>query len=79
MRVKIDKSQLSTATTRSQGAISERNLAQLGFRAEGGKLHLLAADRVLAVYNSLDCEVLKEGAVFRCRPGTPGGNSRTQG
>jgi DNA polymerase-3 subunit beta len=64
MRVKIDKGQLSTATIRSQGAVSERNMAQLGFRAEGGKLHLLAADRVLAIYNSLDCEVLKEGNVF---------------
>ena len=32
MKISISKSQLSTATTRSQGAISERSLAQIGLR-----------------------------------------------
>lgn len=64
MRVKIEKSQLNIATSRSQGAISERNLAQFGFKAEDGQLHMSAADRVIAVYNSIDCEVLAEGVVF---------------
>ncbi|HET9238883.1 MAG TPA: DNA polymerase III subunit beta [Oligoflexus sp.] len=64
MRVKIEKGQLSTATSRSQGAVSERNLAQLGFLAREGQLHIAAADRVIAIYNRLDCEVLQEGSVF---------------
>lgn len=64
MRVKIEKAQLSIATARSQGAVSERNLAQLGFKAEGAQLHIAAADRVIAIYNQLDCEVLQEGLVF---------------
>lgn len=64
MRVKIDKGQLSAATSRVQGAISERNLAQIGFRAEGQQLHVAAADRILAIYSSMECEVLKEGIVF---------------
>jgi len=64
MRVKVDKAQLSTATSRSQGAMTERNLAQIGFRASNGQLELTAADRVIAIYSSFECEVLEEGTVF---------------
>lgn len=64
MRVKVEKAQLSTATSRSQGAMTERNLAQIGFRALNGHLQLMAADRVIAIYSNFDCEVLEEGTVF---------------
>ena len=64
MRVKVDKAQLSTATARSQGAMTERNLAQIGFKAQNGTLQLTAADRVIAIYSSFECEVLEEGTVF---------------
>ena len=64
MKVSIGKSQLSTATTRSQGAISERSLAQIGLKAEGDRLHVSVADRVLVIYCSMECIVEKEGESF---------------
>ena len=64
MRVKVERAQLNAATSRSQGAMTERNLAQIGFKAQGGQLQLTAADRVIAVYSSFDCEVIEEGTVF---------------
>ena len=50
MKVIVDKSSLSTATARSQGAVSEKNLAHIGLRAYDGKLQLTAADRILVIY-----------------------------
>lgn len=64
MKVKIDKSQLSMATGRSQGTLSERNLAHIGFQASEGQLQISASDRVIAIYSKLDCEVLEAGTVF---------------
>lgn len=64
MKVSIGKSQLSIATTRSQGAISERSLAQIALKAEGDRLHVSVADRVLVIYCSMECDVLSEGESF---------------
>ena len=64
MKVSIGKSQLSLATMRSQGAISERSLAQIGLKAEDSKLHISIADRVLVIYCRIDCSVISEGETF---------------
>src|ERR1700761_6195517 len=64
MKIQISKTQLSTATNRVQGAITERSLAQIGLNAQAGPLQIAATDRVLAVYSTLGCEVLKAGTVF---------------
>lgn len=64
MKVSIGKSQLSIATMRSQGAISERSLAQIGLKAEGNKLHVSVADRVLVIYCRMDCTVIQPGETF---------------
>ena len=64
MKVIVDKSSLSTATARSQGAVSEKNLAHIGLRAYDGKLQLTAADRILVIYNAISSEVIEPGEVF---------------
>lgn len=64
MKIKIRKSELSQATSRSQGAISDRTLVHLGLQALGESLHVSVADRVMVVYSDLDAEVLEEGSAF---------------
>lgn len=64
MKIRIAKNLLSLATSRVQGAITERSLAQIGLNAHGPRLQVAATDRVLAVYSSLECETLKPGTVF---------------
>lgn len=64
MKVQISKSQLSSAISRSQGAIVERSLAQIGLKALNDRLHVLVADRVLLVYSNMECEVHLPGEVF---------------
>ena len=64
MKVIVDKSSLSTATARSQGAVSEKNLAHIGLRAYDDKLQLTAADRILVIYNAITSEVIDPGEVF---------------
>jgi DNA polymerase-3 subunit beta len=64
MKIKIAKSKLSSATTRVQGAISDRSLAQIGIKAENGKAYFSATDRVLAVYCNFECIVEAGGTVF---------------
>jgi len=64
MKVTINKSLLNLATSRVQGAITERSLSQIGLMAKDNKLHAAATDRVLAVYSSLDCQVQSPGVAF---------------
>jgi DNA polymerase-3 subunit beta len=64
MKVQIAKNLLNVATNRVQGAIVERSLAQIGLCAKGGRLHVAATDRILAVYSTLACETMQEGCVF---------------
>lgn len=64
MKLKIAKSQLSSATARVQGAISDRTLAQIGIKAAGDIVHISATDRVLAVYCNFSCTVETPGVVF---------------
>lgn len=64
MKISISKSQLSIATARSQGAISERSQAQIALKAKGDHLLLTVADRVLVVYSRMECTIEKEGETF---------------
>ena len=64
MKIQISKNQLSMATSRVQGAITERSLAQIGLNAQATQLQVAATDRILAVYSTLGCEVMQPGTVF---------------
>lgn len=64
MKLKIAKSQLSSATARVQGAVSDRTLAQIGIKAASDMVHFSATDRVLAVYCNFPCKVDAAGMVF---------------
>lgn len=64
MKIVIDKSDLNIATARSQGAISDRAMAQIGLKAVEDRLHVSVADRVLVIYSTLACEVLTPGDSF---------------
>ena len=64
MKLKIRKSELSQATSRSQGSVSDRTIVHLGLKAEKESLHVSVADRVIVVYSDLDAQVLEEGSAF---------------
>lgn len=64
MKLSIAKSFLTAATTRVQGAVTERSLAQIGLKSTNGRLYVSATDRVLAVYSSFEADVQKDGVVF---------------
>lgn len=64
MKVKVEKSELSMATSRSQGAITDKTLGLIGLRGHGDKLIMSAADRILAIFNSIPSDVEQEGFVF---------------
>lgn len=64
MKVTIPKNLLSTATSRVQGAITERSLAQIGLHADQDNLQIAATDRILAIYSRLSCTVQSPGTMF---------------
>lgn len=64
MKVCIPKNLLAAAIGRVQGAVAEKNLGHIGMRAEGNILNLIAADRLIAIYCDLECEVKEKGTVF---------------
>ena len=64
MKLKIQKSELSLATARTQGAISDRSLAHIGLKATDDHLKVSVADRVLIIYSSLSANVEEQGAIF---------------
>jgi len=64
MKLQIPKNLLQLATQRLQGAIADRQLSQVGLRAKDGVLEVSAADRVLAVYSTLEAQVETPGVVF---------------
>ncbi len=63
-KVKIEKSLLNLATSRVQGAMAERSMAQIGLNAKNDRIHVTAADQALAIFNDLAAEVTEEGIVF---------------
>lgn len=64
LKVTIEKSLLNLATTRVQGAMAERAMAQIGLKAKDARLHVTAADQGLAIFNDLPAQVKNEGMVF---------------
>ena len=64
MKVVINKSLLNSATQRSQGAITERSLAQIGLRAQGAHIQMLVADRVLLYTMNLIAMLKEPGELF---------------
>lgn len=63
MRVTVEKKDLNLATLRTQGAISDRSLAQLSLKAENGVFNLSVADRVLVIYSALEGQVDEPGNI----------------
>ena len=64
LHIKIERTLLSLAMARVQGAMAERNLSYVGLRATNGRLFVAAADQSLAIYNDFPCDVKKEGLLF---------------
>lgn len=64
MHIIANKADLIAATTRLQGALSEKNLAHIGMRTVGGNLQITAADRLLAVYCTIPGEIRSQGTAF---------------
>jgi len=63
-KLKIEKSLLNLATSRVQGAMTDRSMAQIGLNSRQGRLHITSADQSLAIYNDIPADVLHEGCVF---------------
>ncbi|MCX6119521.1 MAG: DNA polymerase III subunit beta [Proteobacteria bacterium] len=64
IKIKIERSLLNLATSRVQGAMAERSQAQIGLKAQDGRLHVTAADQGLAIFNDLPAQIATEGVVF---------------
>lgn len=63
MKIKISKSSLQSGMSRTQGALSEKNMGQVQISAKDGVLRFTAKDNILAVYCSFKCEVGQQGEV----------------
>ena len=64
MKLRVEKTQLSTAISRVQGALTEKNLAQIALKAVDSTLTVMAMDRHISIYCDIDCEVEQAGTVF---------------
>lgn len=64
MKIQISKQLLTLAINRVQGAISDRSQAQIGLRGMDNVLEVTAADSVMAVYCTPQCEVIQAGMAF---------------
>lgn len=64
MKLRINKSDLSLATSRAQGAISDRSLVHIGLKANDETLEVSVADRVLVVYSQMEANILEKGSTF---------------
>ena len=64
MKLRVEKTQLSTAISRVQGALTEKNLAQIALKAEENTLTVMAMDRHISIYCDIECEVEQPGTVF---------------
>lgn len=63
-KIKIEKTLLNLATSRVQGAMTDRSMAQIGLNAKEGRLHVTSADQGLAIFNDLPADIASEGIVF---------------
>lgn len=64
MKTSIHKNDLLALVRKVQGALSEKSLAHISLMTENNKLHLSAADRIVAIYVSSECKTEKEGEAF---------------
>ena len=64
MKLTTDKKLLTLATSRTQGAISERTSGQIGVRAQNGILDIAATDRNIAIYSQIECQTEIPGFAF---------------
>lgn len=64
MKIKAHKNKLHSLVRKVQGALGEKSLAHIALRASEGKLHLSAADRVVAIYVSTESSIEKAGDCF---------------
>lgn len=64
MKVAVTKELLTSSIARTQGAIAERSLAQIGLNATPTHLVVAATDQVLAVYSWLPATVAQPGTIF---------------
>ena len=64
MKALLSKNDLVAAVVRSQGAVSEKVLAHVGLKGENSQLRLVVADRVLSIFNRIQCDVTIEGECF---------------
>lgn len=64
MKIKVEKSLLSTAISRVQGALTEKNLAQISLKAHDNVLTVMAMDRHISIYCDVECEVEASGTAF---------------
>jgi DNA polymerase-3 subunit beta len=64
MKVTLSKADINTVVHRSQGAIADKTLAYMGMKTEGNQLHFVIADRIIVVFNTIDCSTEIEGTCF---------------
>lgn len=64
MKIRVDKALLSASMVRVQGALTDKNLAQVGIKAENNRITITAMDRHLAIFCEVDCDVEQPGTVF---------------
>ena len=64
MKIQIHKDSLLALVKKVQGALSEKSLAHISLMGKENKLHLSAADRIVAIYVSSSCQIKKEGESF---------------
>ncbi|MBC61630.1 MAG: DNA polymerase III subunit beta [Zetaproteobacteria bacterium] len=64
MKILIEAKALKLSVSRLQGALVDKSFAQIGLLATNKNLCFFAADRVLAIYSTSECDSLQEGRVF---------------
>lgn len=64
MKIKIKKQDLQSALQRVQGATTERSLSHIGVRTKNNQLEVMAHDRSMAIYCTVNTEIEKEGFFF---------------
>lgn len=64
MKVRVNKIDLSKATSRLQGALVDTSLAHISLKAEKGHLKLAGNDRTIAIYTKIEAQVDEEAEAF---------------
>ena len=64
MHIIANSSELSQATSKLQGALTDKSLSQIGLKTNGTELTLSATDRLLAAYSTISCESKTDATIF---------------